>query len=741
MKSISRLSSASNVLANCPRITLGDVKTPTALSWHLKAEYLLSLPICSQALKSRPWLRERMITHNWQEQVCLYSLAAIGQTHLFDVHPLKIADGEKKWRVFLDCLLNTETLYADIGGILGYQERVLKLLEGTTDSLPLNCRPAPSYDWSARGPRIESAVRAALERWHQTALILPAGGAGDRLNLIDPVTHQPLPAAFLQLDGKSMLESILRDLRGCEHLVFKTTGRVVETPIAIMTSREKGNHDRILEYLREHRWFGRSKENFRLFSQPSVPVITTSGHWASTAPFELITKPGGHGVLWRLARWSGAFDWLFARNCQKAIVRQINNPLAGSDIGLLALAGLGWQLGKPLGFASCARKAGTAEGVNALLMRKAGLGFTCAIENIEYTQFPPDLEARAQKEPFSANVNLLFVDLQAMKTLSLERPLPGLTINFKSRVKYLKNARWVEEAAGRLESTMQNISHYLTTYREDILGDFGADQFPQFATYGERLKSLTAAKRAPLAGAISETPMAAYLDLQRNYYQLLKTCGFELPFCDEPIPPSQPPPALVALHPALGPDHAVIAQKLIRGSLQKGSELRLEIAELECQNVHVKGSLIVECLPSDERLSRSSAFAELQGRCTLRDICVENDGPATPPAEFWSQAPSRLGALHILLRGRSEFCAEGVSFRANQRIEVPTGHKMTAVGRGDDVVFELQELDESTWHWAHRFEKQGVLLARQEACAPQKRVESAALNQVNNLSRPVTLKG
>ena len=131
--------------------------------------------------------------------------------------------------------------------------------------------------------------------------------------------------------------------------------------------------------------------------------------------------------------------------------------MAGNDIGLLALAGLGWQLGKPLGFASCARKAGTAEGVNALLMRKGpeSLGFTYAIENIEYTELPSDFEARAKNEPFSANVNLLFVDLQTMKKLSLEKPLPGLTINFKARVKYMKNGQLVEEGAGRLESTMQ----------------------------------------------------------------------------------------------------------------------------------------------------------------------------------------------------------------------------------------------------------------------------------------------
>ena len=145
-----------------------------------------------------------------------------------------------------------------------------------------------------------------------------------------------------------------------------------------------------------------------------------------------------------------------------------------------------------------------------------------------------------------------------------------------------------------------------------MLEEVKADQFPQFATFGERLKSLSAAKRAPAGGSRAETPMAAYLDLQRNYYQLLRTCGFELPFYDL-APLSQPPPALVALHPALGPDHAVIAQKLIRGSLQKGSELRLEIAELECRDVHVKGSLIVECLPGDEGFKQGKYLRRTPG--------------------------------------------------------------------------------------------------------------------------------
>ena len=54
MKSIPLLCSASNVLASCPDVSLSDVKNPTAPSWQRKVKYLLSLPICAQALKSRP---------------------------------------------------------------------------------------------------------------------------------------------------------------------------------------------------------------------------------------------------------------------------------------------------------------------------------------------------------------------------------------------------------------------------------------------------------------------------------------------------------------------------------------------------------------------------------------------------------------------------------------------------------------------------------------------------------------
>jgi hypothetical protein len=48
----------------------------------------------------------------------------------------------------------------------------------------------------------------------------------------------------------------------------------VTTPVAIMTSDAKGNHDRISGLMDSHNWFGRSPESFRLFRCVTFGVIS-----------------------------------------------------------------------------------------------------------------------------------------------------------------------------------------------------------------------------------------------------------------------------------------------------------------------------------------------------------------------------------------------------------------------------------------------------------------------------------
>lgn len=705
------LRTAHRALHSCPKISLEDSRDARAPAWSAKRDALLQLPQLVDLARSDHWLLSALGDLSPREQTCALSLFAICQGHLLETNPQKIADGEKKWRAFLDCLAQTESFYADIGGIVGYHARILDLLTRAQVPPEVSYDSPPTYDWSERGSEIEDAVVHALEMWEQTALIIPAGGAGDRLDLRDAATQRPLPAAFLEIDGVSMLEGIFRDLRGVEYLAQKKTGRRVETPVAIMTSSEKDNHAQIARYLEEHRWFGRSAKSIRLFCQHSVPVVTSTGRWLSADPLQLVTKPGGHGVLWRLARWCGIFDWLDASGCKKAIIRQINNPVASCDIGLLALAGLGWKLDKPFGFACCERQVGMAEGVNAVVERKLDRpGYTYAIENIEYSDLPAAFDVATPVErPFYANVNLLFVDLLAMNQLSVAHPLPGLMVNFKSGA-FPAGKDQEPPIAGRLESTLQNIAQYLTHFEETQRSGWRADELAQFATKGSRLKSLSAAKRSLSSSAHFETPQSAYLDMQLGLRALLTSCGWTLPMEKEFVATSA-----LYLHPALGPDYTIICQKLDGGSLGENSELRLEIANIDCRHLQLFGSLIVESRQRRRRTQKEQAETpeDLAGSCTLHNLRVENRGIAsTAHADRWRSPPKRLEALHVILHGSSEFIAKDIAICGAHRIEVPDGHSLTAKIADGRLLFEMRRLAGLPTQWVYHWVANRCILER-----------------------------
>jgi hypothetical protein len=98
-------------------------------------------------------------------------------------------------------------------------------------------------------------------------------------------------------------------------------------------------------------------------------VSAEDGQWLVAGPCELMMKPGGHGAIWKLMSDYGVFEWLAAQQRSAGIVRQISNPIAGTDTTLLALAGAGHSRGKAFGFMSCERTVGASEGMNVLQVR------------------------------------------------------------------------------------------------------------------------------------------------------------------------------------------------------------------------------------------------------------------------------------------------------------------------------------------------------------------------------------
>ncbi|HEV7736605.1 MAG TPA: hypothetical protein VGO47_04435, partial [Chlamydiales bacterium] len=341
-----------------------------------KNAILAALPAVRKLLCKASGLSRFLVEASPEVRCALTQLAAIGQGLDVDEESLD------RWRQLAKTSLEIDRFYREIGGIVGYQVSILQLLQKTDAcSHPSEKFHSPVFDdISMPTEEVVEWIWEGLHSLPMLAELYPLGGAADRLHLVDAETGLELPAAKLQFAGRTLLETLLRDLAAREWLYFRLHGKQMITPVAIMTSCEKDNHRHVLTICEENGWFGRPQESFRLFAQPLVPAVDEQGNWFTTGSCRPVLKPGGHGAVWKLARDEGVFAWLKSRGCKKALVRQINNPMAGLDYGLLAVLGIGAAKDMSFGFASCCRRVSSAEGIVVLKEVENRMVLT----NIEY---------------------------------------------------------------------------------------------------------------------------------------------------------------------------------------------------------------------------------------------------------------------------------------------------------------------------------------------------------------------
>jgi hypothetical protein len=512
----------------------------------------------------------------------------------------------------------------------------------------------------------------------QIAEIYPLGGAADRLHLVEEHTGKELPAAKLKFAGITLLERLVRDLQAREHLYFKKYGVQHITPIAIMTSHEKNNHAHVVQICESLNYFGRPKESIRFFTQPLVPTVDENGQWCLAGPLKPILKPGGHGAIWKLARDEGVFSWLESLGRSKALIRQINNPIAGLDYGLLAFTGIGCKHEMVFGFASCPRLLRAAEGVNVLIERQNQI----VLSNIEYCDFKKfgieDLPLK-EGEPysrFSSNTNILFADLKAISKAIDQCPFPGLLLNLKKGSYLLGSGEEKEGMIARLESTMQNIADVFT---EDK-GEKPCTSHT-FVTYNLRHKTISTAKKAYVpGGALQETPENCFYDLLSAHRELLLSSGFELPekrTLEEYL--KMGPEFIFHYHPALGPLYSTIREKLQGGQIFSGSELILEIADVKISELAIHGSLqiIAEQVLGEKDEEKKLCYSNKVGRCILENVQIENNGVDWAESEpFWKMDLKRTESVRIILKGNSTFIAKDTYLKGNQTFIVEDGKTM-----------------------------------------------------------------
>ncbi|KAM7275795.1 hypothetical protein ACFE04_017661 [Oxalis oulophora] len=639
-----------------------------------------------------------------------------------------------------------ERFYDCIGGIIGYQITVLELLAESTlvkhtspkhisENLSrqlLEIHTPKGLDLSQNTEYASQVALWGIEGLPDLGEIYPLGGSADRLGLVDPDTGECLPAAMLPYCGRTLLEGLIRDLQAREYLYYKLYGKQCITPVAIMTSSAKKNHQHITSLCERLGWFGRGRSSFQLFEQPLVPAVSAEdGQWLVSKPFTPVCKPGGHGAIWKLAYDKGIFQWFYKHGRKGATVRQISNVVAATDLTLLALAGIGLRYNK---------NPGATEGVNVLIEKKdmdgkCAYGLSC----IEYTEFdkfgitsgPLSANSNVLLAEFPANTNILYVDLPSVELIASsnnERSLPGMVLNTKKPIVYKDQFGQCHSAhGGRLECTMQSIAdNFATTYSSKFINGGLEDGLDTFLVYNKRRRVTSSAKRKRkhMEKSLHQTPDGALLDILRNAYDILSQCDIKLPEIegnDKYV--DSGPPYLIFLHPALGPLWEVTRQKFKGGSISKGSELQIEVAEFMWKNVELDGSLIIvadnvlgstkACRTEDPELHYGHRCA----RCKLDNVKVQNLGIDWEFLSnvYWKHDVERCGECKVILHGNAEFEAKDVVLQGNHLFEVPDGYKMKITSGNPGIAVQLDTIEEKmidtgSWHWKYNIDGSRIRL-------------------------------
>jgi hypothetical protein len=609
---------------------------------------------------------------------------------------------------FVAILVNMEQFYQPMGGLLGYHETVLRLLSNPT-ALPSNDQylPPPFQDMREKTSLVWKTCYEGVREFPRTAYIFPIGGASDRLNLIDEVTKEQLPAAAFLFCGRSLFELLVRDVEAQSYWHYCTFGKQCICPIVLMTSSEKMNDQRIVAMGEKGKWFGHRPDAFFRMVQPQVLLVDFEGKWVSNGPLNLVLKPGGHGVIWKLAQDSGAFRWLQEHKVDTAIVRQINNPLAGLDNSFFTLIGYGLKHKKAFGFASCPTRSGFAEGLN-ILSSNASEGST--ISNIEYTYFKTLQAAYPhlfENSSCPANTNILFASLPALEKALQKDPIPGIIINPKTAVEVVRNGILEKKMAARLESSMQNIAEsFRTPLDPQSSSKEQKEILKTFLNLYERDKLISVTKRAYQEGQNPyETPESCLYDWTQSMRKLLSEhCFFTLPPKQTIEQFLQKGPEFTFLfNPALGPLWEIIGEKVSHGSLAPGAEVELEIAELFCAGLTVDGSLrIIAKQPLGITLKDGSCqFSDKAGRAWLNNCIIMNQGTHVRNIQdILKGQQKRQESCEIILDGFSELVAENVTIKGDFHLTIPDGQRATLIqDPSGSIVVQFEKIEVPGWKY------------------------------------------
>jgi UDP-sugar pyrophosphorylase len=376
-------------------------------------------------------------------------LLAEEQEHLFsDWDKPGVRDGDK--RAFFSTLVTADKSYP--GGIAAYVRNARILLaDAAAGTNPFEgCRPEKPdlVDLSGFGPDYDAAEEVGFRAFGETAVVLVAGGLGERLGYHGIKLDIPVEV--------TETTSYLAHFAGVIGAASARLGRKI--PLVIMTSRD--THEGTVASLKRGGNFGLAGDQIMILCQELVPAVADiDGRLALDGKYQVVLKPHGHGDIHMLMHTTGTARKLAAMGVRYLLLIQDTN----GQVFNAAMAAIGVSEMRGYDFNSIAvnRVPGEAVGGITRLVRRDGTSLTL---NVEYNQLDPLLRATVNPDgdvpnergfsEFPGNVNLLVIRVEPY--LRVLDASSGIVAEFVNP-KFSDASRTAFKKPARLETMMQDL--------------------------------------------------------------------------------------------------------------------------------------------------------------------------------------------------------------------------------------------------------------------------------------------
>lgn len=562
------------------------------------------------------------------------SLLGLDQSHLFEDWP---HDDGSSGDAFLDQLRGADRSYP--GGLTAYITNARALLKeavaGTNPFEGLRPEQPDMVDLSTFGDAYDAAERIGLEAFSRAAVVLVAGGLGERLGFSGIKLDIPVEVTT----GTTYLAHYADVLKA----LSRRCGKAV--PLVIMTSLD--THDATVAALDANDHFGLPRDAVSIVRQELVPALSdVDAHLALQEPCRLQLKPHGHGDIHMLLHSSGQARDLADRGVEYLLFIQDTNGQVFNG----AIAALGTSVQQGYDFNSIAVKRIPGEAVGGLARLVSEDGRPPLTLNVEYNQLDPLLRATVSPEGdvadahgfslFPGNINVLLIRLQPY--LRVLEKSQGIVAEFVNP-KFTDATRTDFKKPTRLETLMQDLPKL---FREgEKVGVTILDRSWCFSACKNKLED-AAAKQA--AGGPPESASSAEFDFYSAGVFRLRDAGMQV----EEDPPTSihgirlPGIPRAIIRPGCALTLADLRSRISGGRLGRSATLILN-GDVSLANVNVNDGAAL------------SATAPPGSTLTISDLDI-------PPGESFRIEPLSHDELH------SESVPETLRIRGYRIVGSPT---------------------------------------------------------------------